>query len=60
MNDKYSFQQGDATIVKNQDLDCSGCVFAYRGNVSECIAFHQKPLSVLKGNVCPKRKERVE
>lgn len=55
MKSKYSFQYGEAKKVENQNLDCFGCVLAYPDRVSDCIAFHQKPISVLKGNDCPKK-----
>lgn len=56
MNNKYSFQQGDAEKIENKNLACYGCVLAYSDRVLDCVAFHQKPISVLKGNDCPKKK----
>ena len=55
MENKFSFQHGEAKKVENQNLDCFGCVLVYPDRVSECVAFHQKPISVLKGDKCPKK-----
>lgn len=58
MNEKFSFQKGDANKIENRNLDCRGCVFAYADSVSECVMFNQKPLSVLKGNSCKKKMQK--
>jgi hypothetical protein len=60
MSDKFTFQEGDAHRVENRELDCRGCALAYEDNVSECVAFIQKPLQVLKGNVCRMKRRAAQ
>lgn len=57
MNDKFSFQQSEAEKIENAALTCADCGFAYSDRVVDCVRFNQKPLSVLNGEDCQKKRK---
>ena len=52
MNNKFSFDKGDAEKIENKALACKNCVFAYHDRVADCEIYNQKPVEVLKGADC--------
>lgn len=56
MNNRFEFMKDDAQRIKNNDLDCKSCVFLYPDREVDCVMYHQKPLSVLDGKECKKKK----
>lgn len=52
---KEKWEKQDISLIKNEEITCKNCRF--RGSmVATCIAYENlKPLSVLRGGVCPKK-----
>lgn len=57
MNDKFIYKGNETRTIENADLVCKNCAFVYKDSVIECGAYHQKPLDILKGGKCPKKKQ---
>lgn len=52
------FMQQEATTIKNDMLCCTRCVHIWENSTAECAIYEQKPLSVLRGGLCPDLAER--
>lgn len=53
---KDKWEKQDISLIKNEEITCKNCRF--RGSmVATCVAYENlKPLSVLRGGDCPKKK----
>ena len=52
------FIQQEVTTVKNDTLCCARCAHIWENSTAECAVYEQKPLSVLRGGLCPDLTER--
>lgn len=57
MNKKFIYQENETHLVKNNDISCKNCIFAYSDRVIDCIKYQQKPLKIFKGESCEKKQE---
>ena len=57
MKSKFVYEKGEIAQVKNEDIACKGCIFAYDGRAIDCVIYNQKPLSVLDGGHCEKKQQ---
>lgn len=54
-NNKFVSQAGEMQVVRNENLMCANCKFAYTDAVSTCVRYLvYKPLKVLQGGWCEK------
>lgn len=51
--EKFTSKSEEMHLIRNDNMHCKDCDFAYENSDIECVKYKQKPLGVIIGGKCP-------